>query len=332
MVIAIRQNPAYRPTPDTQNPLQNMQGVLPFPGTHSMTAMRISTASCFCIIAAIGTLACSSRIVRGPSPGAPGTQPSATLPPIEPSASSWTFRVDPRPHRYQLTSIATIKLQTVSSEVEDTTSSTIAFTLLGGSNYPTETVSGEITEISIQTGSRIGRTNRRSAVSIPFSINWANHQLVISEEASPSSVLPCTDTMRTYTSRIPSQLNAIPSTIQRGLGWRDSTAVTGCQGLIPLEINLVRNYHVVGETRTPDESAILIHRSDSTHTSGEGSQGQHRISIEGTGSGQARILLDRDTGQLINAQSEQLTRVLTRVSGREATFVQQTKETIRLVR
>jgi hypothetical protein len=105
-----------------------------------------------------------------------------------------------------------------------------------------------------------------------------------------------------------------------------------CQGLIPLEISLIRNYQVIGETKTPNHPAILINRSDSTRASGEGSQGQHRIRIEGIGTGQTKIYVDRETGQLINAESEQLMRILTQTSGRETAFIQQTKETIRLTR
>jgi hypothetical protein len=278
----------------------------------------------------LGITACAAGTHSGILPPEPSANPENTsLAVIDPSTSTWTFQTDREPHRYQLTNTTTFKLQADSAQLEQKATTSIIFSLAIDSNDPSGRISGEISQLSIQP--RPTERSPDNILPIAFSA-WRNdHRLQIQVQRARPTTIPCADSITTHIRPLISQLSAIPRTIQREAHWRDSVVALGCQGTIPLEVQIVYNYHVIGETQLSNHRVILIQRSDSIHTSGEGSQDQHRIGIESTGTGQTQLFLDVTTGRLLNSSSQFSTNILTQSSGREVRFSQQSKETVRSI-
>jgi hypothetical protein len=77
---------------------------------------------------------------------------------------------------------------------------------------------------------------------------------------------------------------------------------------------------------------LEIRRSDQTRLSGDGSQGQHQVHIEGEGTGNSTILIDAITGVTTTLESQQELHIAVRTSGRIQNFVQTTKQMIQQTR
>jgi hypothetical protein len=119
-----------------------------------------------------------------------------------------------------------------------------------------------------------------------------------------------------------------PTQLQKGLTWTDSTDTSICSGPVPVSLTAVRSYRVMGETKQGESPAILLERQDRTISTGEGSEGQHRIQIKSQGNGHSTILIDVQSGALIEMTTVNSTTAAVTTSGRTQQFVQTTRERI----
>jgi hypothetical protein len=284
------------------------------------------------LVIVVSTTACIPRSSPSTSPEqSPAGQPVQPTQPIESAISRWSFQNDNQPHRYRLVNVTTVKLQADAPQPEDSVRTTMTFTLALDSSPAIYNISGEITQTSIQSRGRIRQVIPYQILPIAFRGDYRDNQVQIHIEGSRPNTVPCTDTTTAQLARLYGQFNRIPAVIQRGMSWRDSLTIHSCQGLIPIEIRIIRNYQVVGETAIADHHVVLIDRSDSVQTSGEGSQGQHQVSVEAQGTGETKLFLNASTAQVVTSDSEQLTNVLVKTSGRVLRFTQHSKETVRLI-
>jgi hypothetical protein len=138
------------------------------------------------------------------------------------------------------------------------------------------------------------------------------------------------DANATLTTRARQLIPTIPAHFAAGDHWRDSTTTDGCRGMIPAESTLISNYTVTGETTFVNMPVVQIHRLDSLSANGEGSEGQHRISVTANGTGNTDLFFDVTTGRLIGSNGLQTSLVNVTTSGRLAQFIQRVTETITL--
>jgi hypothetical protein len=121
--------------------------------------------------------------------------------------------------------------------------------------------------------------------------------------------------------RLPSHLNA-------GDHWRDSTTTSGCRGAIAAESQIISNYVVVGDSTFDHIRAVQVHRTDSLSASGEGTDGQHRIMVSATGTGSADLFLDTSAGRFVGSQGQQTSLLRVTTSGRVVQFAQHVSESV----
>jgi hypothetical protein len=284
------------------------------------------------LVAAVSTTACIPRNPPSTSPRqSPANHPIQPTQLIEPAISSWTFQNDSQSHRYQLVNVTTVKLQAEATQLEDTVTTSMTFTLALDRSLVVYNISGEITHTSIKGGHQIGQDIPHQMPSLPFRGDYHDNRLQIYIEGTRSNTVPCTDTTTAQLTRLYNQVDRIPPVIQRGMIWHDSLTIQSCHGPIPIEIRAIRHYQVVGETAIADQRVVLIDRSDSVQTSGQGSQGEHQISIEAQGTGETKLFLNASTARVAASDSKQVTNVLTRTSGRLLRFTQQSRESVRLI-
>lgn len=117
-----------------------------------------------------------------------------------------------------------------------------------------------------------------------------------------------------------------PLLLSTGTTWTDSSTVPVCSGSVQLALTAVRTYTVAGQTTRGRQPVIVVHRKDRVRTAGQGTQGQHRISILSEGSGSARIYLDRTTGLLRESEGAQTVGLVIGSSGRIQRFSQVAEE------
>lgn len=121
-------------------------------------------------------------------------------------------------------------------------------------------------------------------------------------------------------------LAPFPSPLSRGTVWRDSNSVSGCQAGIPTTSTTRRTFSVVGEVNHLGRGYLVVQRADSVAARGEGAYGQHRMQVEGMGTGTARYYLDITSGEVSQLTTGQQTRIRVTTSGRVHTFTQTTNQ------
>lgn len=121
-------------------------------------------------------------------------------------------------------------------------------------------------------------------------------------------------------------LAPFPPELAKGAVWRDSVIVSGCQAGIPTTATTTRTFTVSGEVNHAGRSLLLVRRADSVNARGEGAYGQHRMTVEGAGSGSAFYYLDTTSGEVFQLTTNQRSRITVTTSGRRHSFTQTTSQ------
>ncbi len=274
-------------------------------------------------------IACASG--RGASPE-PATEPApVSLPvpeaPPRNARTRWTLSPSNETVRYVSTILATIQSDSSSTVTRDTVAQQTRFTLLTATNSGSTAFLGSITEISNLPGSQIGPNDWASTLPISFTGHITNGLMKIDELNGriQSEELDCTNPMYSALSSIQRRVVVVPPQITNGTTWTDSLSTKLCNGLVPVSITSIRNSRVLGETEINGTPAILIERSERSFSTGEGSEGQHRILLKGETTGSARLYIDAHTGALLSSEGEQRTSLLV-TAGRSRRFTQVVRE------
>lgn len=161
-----------------------------------------------------------------------------------------------------------------------------------------------------------------------FSGKIADHNIFLrpSNSNKPTSLLPCNDSLQILLSVINRDLVIVPTEISTDQGWQDSTSSMICSGSVPVDVSMLRNYRITGETIVDGMSALQLERTEKLLASGQGSQGQHQISISGVGTGRGQIYVDRVTGTLLSLTATNEIELSIKSSGRTQMFTQRSEE------
>jgi hypothetical protein len=100
-------------------------------------------------------------------------------------------------------------------------------------------------------------------------------------------------------------LPQLPPQMTPGMSWSDSVQTTGCQAGIPTIINLRRVFLVSGQTVEGSQPLLVILRTDTIASRGEGSQLQHRVALQAEGTGRATYHVDFRTGKVVQLNATQ---------------------------
>jgi hypothetical protein len=204
--------------------------------------------------------------------------------------------------------------------------STTNFALSVTQDPETLSYSATITAISFHGGSKTGTT--AFAGQLPFSFTARLHQSRLTISSVTGRVIePSVDCSNEALSAAPVIQRAVvtvPSLLRRDMTWSDSTTANICSGSIPVMSTASRHFRVIGEV----DRGILIERQERTTSTGEGTQGQHRMRIRSTGTGTAQLIIDARTGALLESTGTHAASVIVTASGRDKQFTQTIRERI----
>ena len=169
------------------------------------------------------------------------------------------------------------------------------------------------------------------SLATPFIFNGqlTNHNLSL-RPFKGSQSLPgdaCLDSTETVLSIVNKDLVIFPEKLSIGLTWQDSTTSTACSGSIPVVVSTISDFQVTGAVTLDGIDALTVNRTERFSIVGEGSQGQHQIGINGTGTGKGQALIDRSTGSLLSLTTINQTELSIKSSGRIQSFIQTSEET-----
>ena len=278
---------------------------------------------------ACGRTAASPEPVLLPAPAS--TAPAASLP-VSPGRT-WTITPATQPQRYSSTASIALELVTDSARVRENITQRSRFTLLTGSASGFSSFLGSIESLTTETPTRIGSTELPAIFPVSFTGHIQNGNVILDAVNGQPRTGPidCSAPALSALNVIHRNIIILPSQLTQGMTWRDSTSIAGCSGTIPVNTIAIRSYRVAGETELSGRPALFLERTEKTLSSGEGSEYQHRILIKTEGSGAGKFYIDRSSGALLAAESEQQIRV-TITAGKSQRFVQVVREKTTLER
>ena len=275
------------------------------------------------LICACGRSAASSDPVLLPAPVP--TAPAVALPGAP--GRAWTITPATQPQHYSSTASIVLELVTDSARVRENITQQSRFSLLTGSASGSSSFLGSIESLSTETPIRIGSAELPATFPISFTGHIQNGTVILDAVGGRPRTGPIECSVPAFSALnvIHRNIVILPAQLAQGMTWRDSTSTAGCSGNIPVNTIALRSYRVAGETELSGRPALLLERTEKLSSSGEGSENQHRILIRTDGSGTGKIYIDRASGALLSAESEQQINI-TITAGRSQRFIQLVKE------
>jgi hypothetical protein len=273
------------------------------------------------------SVACAGSTV--PSPIQPAKAPSLPGPtPSEATAGSWAFSYAPGTISYQVSRSASIQLDSDSSQRHEISTNTTHEQLTLESIVDTVRFSALIDTFSTTTDGVIGAIQ---GVQLPVRLigSLVGDTLTIGTD-SPSD--KCSPTSSALATDLRNLLISFPAQLSRGMSWRDSVLVEGCQAMIPTTVRTTRSFVVTGETAYQGSPVIVVQRTDTLLAHGEGAQQQHRLVLDAGGSGNAVYYLSPQDGHIVHLSTSQDLRLSVTASGKTNRFKQSSKQEFSLGR
>lgn len=280
---------------------------------------------------ALFVLACAgSRVgTSTTTPDQSGVQPS-TIPGSP--GGPWSFSFSSGVHAYRISRTALITSSSDSATHQEA-SSNITHEVL--TTEPSGEGEGEgisfravVDTFTLVTQGLIGAAQ---PVQLPIQLSgtFSASGLTINERDSAGSCNPINSIITTDLYNL---LESFPSQLSRGMTWRDSAENKGCHGAIPTMTQTISTFVVSGRITYEGQPLLAVQRIDTSRAHGEGAQGQHRIAIEGTGTGSALYYLDSTSGRIVRLTTDHSIRISITASGRVYPFIQNLKQEFVLVR
>lgn len=281
----------------------------------------------------ISLLITACRSVAPPgTPGPPTGDSPANISELKPEITSWTISPVAREHRYTSVTTAVLESLGLSGASRDTVMSMVGFSLSIARNVVPASYSATIESISIRGGLRTtGSTSSSTDLSLPFIFTGrietgrTTLDLTKSRTETPAS---CTSEILSAIPVIQRSLVLVPLQLHTGMAWTDSTTTSVCSGPLMVLLTSVRTYQVKGQTSAQNHPAILLEQQSRTSFTGDGTQEQHRIRVRGDGSGKAQLMVDAQTGDLIDTTSDHTAVITVTSSGRDQRFTQTSRERV----
>jgi hypothetical protein len=169
------------------------------------------------------------------------------------------------------------------------------------------------------------------SVKLPIQLTGSllRDSLIFSNDSIPESCNPAQSALATDLRNL---LIPFPSKLDQGATWKDSTEVKGCQAMISTTVTSSHSFTVVGETTYEGRPALEVQRTDSIHAHGEGSQQQHQLVLDASGTGRAVYYLSPADGHVAHLSTEQNLSLAITASGQVHHFTQRSKQEFKLAR
>lgn len=231
--------------------------------------------------------------------------------------------------RYLTTSTTVLKQRPDTGSDEAVIRTTLGFSLAYSRILPTRTrITGTLDQMSTTAEGPFPTLGQPSTFPLAFTGYVIGGGLFLDSLAgSPiSTVVDCQAVRLNGITGIQRSIIVPPLLLSTGTTWTDSSTTPACSGSIQLSLTTVRTYTVAGQATRGLYPVIVVDRKDRVHATGEGAQGQHRISLLSQGSGSGRVYLDRTTGLLRESESAQTVDLVIGSSGRSQRFRQTVEE------
>ncbi len=290
---------------------------------HRMTTSRYLLASILCLG---GIVACRSSSLPEPE-----TTPTPVTTPVQPpetrTSGSWTIPISQSTHSYHSTTRTIIQEAGSQNSRRDTIEVSTWFTIT--TNQPSA-------NSTFATGS-IDSVHSKPDLSIPvrpihFTAGLNGGEIQLEEEIAGPAVDRCASPESQFLSEIRPLLIVRPIRFNATTIWTDSSSATGCSAGIPLTKQVTQAHRVGGEQIKSGSQVLELNQTEAIHFSGSGAQNQHQLTISGEGEGTTKLYIEIESGITTASDVAETINVSITSSGQVRRFIQQTQQSITLIR
>lgn len=282
-----------------------------------------------------GVIGCASATGNSPSPSPVSETSSGAIvtPVIGSEGTSRTWSVTPTEQSQAYRSIVktTIEERNTQEHRKSGVTTTADYLLKLSRSSKDVEISGIVSGFQVNTDQTAQLLSTLSfTLPLVFDGNITDHNIILRFVGviQSNSSAPCSDSIQTVLSTINRDLTVVPREMSTNQSWQDSTSNTICSGSLPLVVSTIRTYRITGETILDGIAALQLERTEKLLASGQGSQGQHQISLHGTGIGKAEVFIDRASGLLLSLTAGNQMELTIKSSGRIQNFTQTSQEIV----
>ncbi len=251
---------------------------------------------CLALLALAATTACAPL-----RPSARGSGlPRVAAPSADPLAGPWTVRDADIRRSQVLTTRALLTSEIDGVSRVDTLHSTLEFAWSPVPGTAPARLAGLVTTYAVAVGG--GPASVPAGVTLPFSFT-AEHRV---DGAQPEFTIPdgasCTLPNAAAVHGVRESWLSLPTTLERGTAWQDSSSYLMCRDGIPLRVSAVRTFVASGARMRDGQLAVLVQRATRLHVAGEGLQFGEPITIVGEGAGTMLLEVALVGGVILHAE------------------------------
>lgn len=266
------------------------------------------------LISLLGACSPSPHVTPTPSPAAAKTAPT-------PAPHSWHPSRQATALRYMLRDSSTLSVSSDTSTKQIPFITTAFLQLVVSAAGDSFTFSGTSESTLVQ--SEFQKTMPENATLRIYG-TLSQDGAVTQVQSSGSSL--CKIGVEPGAARLSELLIRIPATVSIGTEWTDSSSITICHGRTPLRQTAIRFFRLMTDTTWGVHPALRVDVSTQLTISGIDADSADRMSATGTGSSTSILLLDANTGALLQSSTYGKA-VLTISTGRGTFPFQQTSFT-----
>jgi len=234
-----------------------------------------------------------------------------------PSTGPWSFAHSPGTRAYRISRMASVEGTADSAARREVVTNFTHQTLTLDATDGGLSFTAVIDTFAVTTQGAVG-----PAQTVELPIELAGTVIPAGIRIATPTKYPCSAARATAATDLYNLLAPLPARLTRGMTWRDSITVSGCQAGIPTTTITKRIFTVSGEVSHSGQPRLLLTRTDTAVYRGDGAYNQHRMLVEGRGAGSALYYLDTATGAVAHLITAQTSGMNVTTSGRLHTFTQ----------
>ena len=256
----------------------------------------------------------------------PTPQATTRIPP----KLEWTLPAQHQPHTYKSITRTVVHSLSASTTPDDTSEVITELTVTLNQLTDPVTISGYINSSSTIRSIRATVEANRAKLPVLFAGTIQTGQLVLELPDTQIEDQQCISPRFSLLGEVREAIASYSTHLVQNVTWTDSIATLTCSGnRLPTALKSVRSYQLIGEVDYRHSPALLIKRAEVTRFTGDGTQEQHQVHVEGTGSGSCNIYIGTETGIIEAIESHQEAKIALKSSGRTHEFTQRVDQTIK---
>ncbi|HZK79159.1 MAG TPA: hypothetical protein VFC35_09630 [Gemmatimonadaceae bacterium] len=273
--------------------------------------------------------AISSSAPVAPTPSPISSPRETSNPSAAPEARAKTWRIIPTSASQTYTSVlaSSIHQSDGSDARDDSLIVTSTYSISIQRSADTISITGSINDFRIDVHGRllsVDSIQPKLPLSFTGKITTTRIRLQTTDKVQSQTL--CDDISQTPLGIVQRNVFTIPIEVTNEQSWRDSTTSAICNGSLPISVTTLRSYQLIGTAQLDGVSVLVIDQKERALSSGEGSQGQHRIFIQTLGNTTRRLYADKTSGLLIASKAESKVELSIQSSGRVQHFIQTSTE------